>query len=86
MSNAQRFEPTSHLASWVPCPWCRGTGKHPAALDGWYVDYHYQDGHEQCGPFIEEEAIRRVTEHRDPAVTVTLIGPDGRVWRQKETT
>jgi len=75
---ATKPRPTGTPFWTVPCPWCRGTGRHPQQLDGWYVDYHFQDGHEQTGPHTEE-AVRIMSESH-MGCTKTLVGPDGCVY------
>lgn len=74
------MKPTGRHFFTVACRWCRGTGRVPASLDGWYVDYRWQDGHETSGPYPREEAERRVRDYGDPSGTATLIGPDGQLY------
>ncbi len=62
------------------CEHCKGTGREPQSLDGWYIDYHYQDGHDMCGPYDRDEAIRLYTMPEKQCANLTLIGPDGMVY------
>ncbi len=69
---------TGKYMYYADCQWCRGAGRVPRTLDGWYIDYHFQDGHETCGPYSEEEAIWRYLAGRSGEAT--LVGPDGMVY------
>lgn len=64
------------------CPTCKGNGRVRLMepLEGWYIDYHYQDGHEQSGPMSKEEAIRLIQDHIDKSINPTLVGPDGQIY------
>lgn len=62
------------------CPCC-GTGRVPTSkLNGWWISYHYQDGHEECGPYTKEQAIKIYSGHSDGSSIATLIGPDNKVY------
>ena len=66
------------------CCYCNGKGRvQQYELDGWYLDYHYQDGHEQSGPHSREEALMRYRE-KSRGCNQTLIGPDNRIYKLKE--
>ena len=73
--------PTGRFFWSDPCPFCEGSGRTRCRgrAAGWYVDYHFQDGHELCGPYGMTEAARLVADHRDGTSTVTLIAPDGEI-------
>jgi len=71
--------PTGRYFWTDPCPACRGSGRvTPGRVDGWYVDYHYQDGHETCGPYAKALAVEMV--RTSDRVSATLIGPDGQIY------
>lgn len=72
-------KPTGKFKFFGPCPWCRGTGRTPQFIDGWYVCYSLQDGHEECGPYTEEQAVGHYTA-TNPNHNVTLVGPDGQIY------
>lgn len=64
------------------CPTCGGSGRVPETnLEGWYIDYHYQDGHEQYGPYTYEKALEEYRSHKDGTSIATLIGPDGKIYK-----
>jgi len=74
-------KPTGRYFWTDPCSACGGSGRVVSGhRDGWYVDYHYQDGHETCGPYTKAEAVRLVVEHDDRTSRPTLIAPDGQIY------
>lgn len=73
--------PTGRYYFTDPCPHCNGTGRvRPQKQDGWRVDYHYQDGHELCGPYDKATAVEHAFGERDGTCSTTLIGPDGQIY------
>jgi len=66
------------------CPHCSGTGTTAHTPGGWWIDWHYQDCHEQEGPLTKTQAIKTICQHKDGSCRPTLIGPDGTVYEIPE--
>ena len=66
------------------CSHCNGTGIIPITTtdNNWYIDYHYQDGHELSKPMSKKDAIKDMNEDDFGCVrrNKTLIGPDGYIY------
>lgn len=76
----EMLTPTDTYFYFEACPTC-GNGRVPQkVLNGWYIAYRYQDGHEECGPYSRDEAVEMYSSHRDNSVMATLIGSDNRVY------
>lgn len=74
-----RLKRTDNVGSHQPCPQCRGHGYILKPLDVWYIDYHYQDCHEMCGPYTREQ-VRKMLERDDGKTSFRVIGPDGYLY------
>lgn len=67
------------------CPFCDGRGSFTPCrpLGGWFIEYHYQDGHEMSGPMTKEEAIGRYLTLDQGRDNATLIGDEGQIYTIK---